>query len=205
MEVASPLPFQSAGSKRSYMCSPPAMDVSDDYVQAKRRRFGESSSPLLASSFNSSPFANATNAARMGGGKLRVIVHEAPRWIKARGTGLKSTFHSSSFADKNITMTSCWCVFPSILRGHASTVHTGIPCFSPADGPQLNHPPLLMLPLHASWHFLSCCYRLQQEKSNWEWGKRRCSIRTASSRNCFPQTGKLKTARNDPPSQNGAR
>ena len=79
MEVASPLPFQSAGAKRSFMCSPPAMDVSDDYVQAKRRRFGESSSPLHASSFNSSPFANASNNARMGGGKSCVIVYEEPR------------------------------------------------------------------------------------------------------------------------------
>jgi hypothetical protein len=72
MEVASPLTFQPAGTKRSFMCSPPAMDVSDDYcVQAKRRRFGDPSSPFLSSSTigtANSPFAQSYNTGRMGGG-----------------------------------------------------------------------------------------------------------------------------------------
>mmetsp|Transcript_9958 Transcript_9958/g.15300 ORF Transcript_9958/g.15300 Transcript_9958/m.15300 type:complete len:197 (+) Transcript_9958:169-759(+) len=48
MEVASPLPYQSVGSKRSFACSPAAttMDVSDDFSQQqfKRRRFDNNSS-----------------------------------------------------------------------------------------------------------------------------------------------------------------
>lgn len=54
------------------MCSPPAMDLSDDYcVQAKRRRFGDPSSPFLSSSTigtANSPFAQSYNTGRMGGG-----------------------------------------------------------------------------------------------------------------------------------------
>lgn len=71
MEVASPLTFQPAGTKRSFMCgSPPPMDVSDDYVvqQSKRRRFGDTSplgfAPSFGASMHTSPFA-----ARALGGK----------------------------------------------------------------------------------------------------------------------------------------
>jgi len=71
MEVASPLTFQPAGTKRSFMCgSPPPMDVSDDYVvqQSKRRRFGDTSplgfAPSFGASMHTSPFA-----ARAPGGK----------------------------------------------------------------------------------------------------------------------------------------
>ena len=110
MEVASPLAFQSAGTKRSFMCSPPAMDVSDDYVQAKRRRFGEPSSPLHASSFNSSPFANSTNTARLGGGKSSFQSRSRlnPTW-RSHAPGFRCFFRSSSFrSDKYIVFVTSW-------------------------------------------------------------------------------------------------
>uniref|UniRef100_A0A7S1E6P2 Uncharacterized protein n=1 Tax=Thalassionema nitzschioides TaxID=33649 RepID=A0A7S1E6P2_9STRA len=57
MEVASPLPYQPVGSKRSFACSPAAttMDVSsDDFSQQqfKRRRFENSSASPFPNQYN---------------------------------------------------------------------------------------------------------------------------------------------------------